>query len=132
MSLFQIQLRFTSFEVNHCNIMNLYPWQRLKVIVICSFGQLTGIWGGGGKQTILPKISGTAGHMTMNLFIRYQLPEGGMKSKKVFDITHPVCKLWVCKIKVRLNSLFSGKSTSRHASFTKFCMIINTDVRNYP
>ena len=32
----------------------------------------------------------------------------------------------------RWNSLFSGNATSGHASFTKFCMIINTDVRNQP
>ena len=49
--------------------------------------------------------------------------------KKKIDITHLVCKLWVRKVQKHSNSLFSENATSGNATFTKFCMIINIEVR---
>ena len=40
------------------------------------------------------------------IFTRYQSPWGDAKSAKKFEISHLVCKLWVCKVQKRSNSSF--------------------------
>ena len=46
---------------------NLYPWQSLKVMGICSFRQLTGIWGGVWKTNHPPKTECHFLHQPANL-----------------------------------------------------------------
>ena len=93
----------------------------LTINSICSFWQLTGIWGGG-----TTKISETTERMTMKFLP--DVKQGGTKSKKNFDITWLVCKL---QTKIPKNPIFRN-ATSRHANFTKFCRIVTIDVRNKP
>ena len=62
------------------------------------------------------------------IFTRCCYSLGGPKSKKIFDITGPVCKL---QTKIPKIPIF-GNATSRHANLTKFCRNINIDVRNKP
>ena len=83
-------------------------------------------------KTSPPKISGTAGRMTMKFLPDVKYHRETRNPKDFFDITHLVCNLWVSKVKKRSNSLFSGNATYRHASFTKFCRIINIDVKINP
>ena len=53
---------------------------------------------------------------------------GGTKSKKVFDITGPVCKL---QTKIPKMPIFRN-ATSRHPNFTKYCRIVTIDVKSKP
>ena len=55
---------------------------------------------------------------------------GRHKIKKQFNITHLVCKLWISKVQKRQNRLFSGNAKSGYANLTKFCRIINIDIKN--
>ena len=62
------------------------------------------------------------------IFTRCWYSLGGTKSKKIFDITGPVCKL---QTKIPKIPIFRN-ATSRHANFMKFCRIVTIDVRNKP
>ena len=64
-----------------------------------------------GVENNPPKILGTAGRMTMKFLQDIKYHEEARNPKK-FDLTHLVCKLWGCKVKKRLYSLYSGNVTS--------------------
>ena len=73
-------------------------------------------------------ISGTTKGMTMKFLPDVGIHTEARNQKFFFDITGPVCKLQnkIPKISILENA------TSRHANYTKFCRIINIDVRNKP
>ena len=70
------------------------------------------------------KISGTTIGMTMKF-----LPDVSIfkeaQNQKTIDIT-----VLVCKLQTKIKKTCFGTATSRGANFTKFCQIVNIDVRN--
>ena len=100
--------------------------QQFTVNSICSFWQLTSIWGEGGTNHPYD----LKNHWTYDheILTRCQADWGSTKSEKIFDITWLVCKL---QTKIPKNPIFRNE-TSRHTNFTKFCRIVTIDVRNEP
>ena len=93
----------------------------LTINSICSFWQLTGIWGGG-----TTKISETTERMTMKFLPDVKLSKEA-RNQIFFDITRLVYKL---QTKIPKIPIFRN-ATSRHANFTKLCRIVNIDIRNW-
>ena len=74
------------------------------------------------------EISRTTKGMTMNFLPDVGIYKEARNQIKNVDITGPVCKL---QIKIPKIPIFRN-ATSRHANFTKFCMIVTIDVRIKP
>ena len=77
------------------------------------------------------KNSETSVRMTMKCLPNVK-PNGGWARNEIFNLFYVfglVCKLSVNKVSKRINSLFSGNATSGHGNFTKFCRIIDINVR---
>ena len=102
----------------------------LTVNSICSFWQLTGIWDG--RAETPPLRSWELLDVWPWNFYQMSSTIGRHEIQNNFDITHLICKLQVRKFKKRLDCLLSGNETYEHVSFTKFCRIINIDVKNQP
>ena len=94
---------------------------------------LDNVLASGGKEP--PKISGTAGRMTVKFLQDVKYHREARNPKMFFDITHLVCKVWVRKVPKSLkrsSSLFSGNAIHGLCWLQKFCSIINIDVRDKP
>ena len=113
-----------SLSTKHCPVIDFFHLESLTVYSICSFWQLTGIWG------VVPHPLRSQKPLDVWPWKFYQNSSSVRRHeiRKKFERTWLVCKL---QTKIPKNQIFR-KAYFRHSNITKFCRIVTIDVRNNP